>query len=308
MIEPPYGVLWQRLKRGAVVPFLGAGASMVGRTAGSAWSPGTAAFLPSGRELSLLLAEETSFPAVGPDERSDLAKVASYYADINGRPLLRERLREVLGHPCPGGSLHDFLAGIDAPMVVVSTNYDRLVEQAFDRAGRPYDLVVHPADRKDYANAVLWWPHGASEPVPTAPNTLDIDLAKTTVVYKMHGTIDRSDSRWDNFVITEEDYIDFLSRMTSNAAVPSLFYQHFRERSFLFLGYGLGDWNLRVILKNLTRLLTRRDGRGDEDVLPSWAIQFRPSELERMLWKKRGVSIFDLDIEQFVARLEAQAK
>jgi PAS domain-containing protein len=308
MIEPPYGVIWNRLKAGKVVPFLGAGASLVGRPQGAAWDEERSAFLPSGRELSRLLAGETSFPDEDSGDSGNLAKVASYYVDINGRPVLRERLREVLNREFPVGELHHFLASVPAPQVIVVTNYDTLVEQAFRAAGKFYDLVVHPADRKDFANAVLWWPHDAREPIPKAPNELDIDLDRTTVIYKMHGTIDR-DSRWDNFVITEEDYVEFLSRMTANTAVPALLYQHFRERSFLFLGYGLSDWNLRVILKNLSRLLLpKRGNQPDDDVLPSWAIQHRPSELERTLWKNRNVSIFDLTVEEFVAKLQARQK
>jgi hypothetical protein len=295
------------MRAGKVVPFLGAGASFVGRPPGAVWAADQTAFLPSGRELSNLLAGETMFPAESQIDRDDLAKVSSYYADVNGRRVLRERLREVLANDYPSGELHHFLAALPEHQVIVVTNYDTLVEQAFQAAGKPYDLVVHPADRKDIANAVLWWRHGETEPVPIAPNELDIDLARTTTIYKMHGTVGRDTGTWDNFVITEEDYVEFLSRMTANTAVPSLFYEYFRERSFLFLGYSLSDWNLRVILKNLSKLLSPKRGVGtnrDEDILPSWAIQLHPSELERTLWKNRQVSIFDLTVDEFVAKLK----
>jgi hypothetical protein len=107
-------------------------------------------------------------------------------------------------------------------------------------------------------------------------------------------------------VITEEDYVEFLSRMTNNAAIPSLFYPYFRERSFLFLGYSLRDWNLRVVLKNLSKYLPKGTASSDddEDQLPSWAIQRNPSELERRLWDKRHVSIFDLTLDEFVSTLQ----
>jgi hypothetical protein len=79
---------------------------------------------------------------------------------------------------------------------------------------------------------------------------------------------------------------------------------HFRERSFLFLGYSLRDWNLRVVLKNMSKELEKRAALdNDEEPLPSWAIQYSPSELERKLWSKRGVNIFDVAIDDFVARL-----
>jgi hypothetical protein len=304
-VDPPYGIICNRLKAGHVVPFLGAGASFVARPPKVAWDPSSPAFLPSGVELARCLADEAEFPATDPFERDDLAKVSSYYVDVAGRRTLRERLREVLNHAYTSGPLHEFLASVPVPMVIVVTNYDVLVEQAFRAAGKPYDLVVYPADRKDIANSILWWPHGASEPIAVAPNELDIDLATTTVIYKMHGSLVPEQGEWDSFVITEEDYVEFLSRMTMSSAIPSLFFPHFRERSFLFLGYSLRDWNLRVVLKNLGKCLATRPAAGHdgEDALPSWAIQRQPSELERKLWANRAVNIFDVALDEFVARM-----
>jgi hypothetical protein len=306
MVEPPYGIIWRQMRSGNVIPFLGAGASCAGRCQDATWDAKAPAFLPNGIELAHFLADEATFPSTNAADRDDLAKVASYYADISGRSTLRRSLREVLNRQYQAGALHEFLASVPAPQVIVVTNYDSLLEQAFQAAGKPYDLVIYAADRKDIANAILWWPHGEREPRVSAPNELDIDLSRTTVIYKMHGTLGRETPTWDNFVITEEDYVEFLSRMTTNTAVPALFYPYFRERSFLFLGYSLRDWNLRVVLKNLSKHLTSRrpmhPGDGD-DLLPSWAILRSPSVLEQRLWEKRHVAIFDVELNDFVAKL-----
>jgi len=114
----------------------------------------------------------------------------------------------------------------------------------------------------------------------------------------MHGTVDGRQRKWDSFVITEDDYVDFLSRMASNTAVPSLFKQHFHNRQFLFLGYGLRDWNLRVILRDVFK--------DRQDKLRSWAIQSKPTELERKLWEHRNVNIYDVEIDEFVNQLRAR--
>jgi len=177
-----------------------------------------------------------------------------------------------------------------------------LLEQAFRAAKRPYDLVVYPSDRLDNAGSVLWWPHGALKPTPEEPNQLDIDLSARTVIYKMHGSVARESPEWDNFVITEEDYVEFLARMST--AVPPVLYKHCLDRNFLFLGYSLRDWNLRVVLRNLSRMLAMRGS----DVLPSWAIQRGPSELERKLWQRRNVAIFDVPLDVFTARLKREVR
>src|SRR5438094_796038 len=113
---------------------------------------------------------------------------------------------------------------IEPPYGVILNRWRRGKVVPFLGAGASF--VGRPADVKDIANSVPWWQHGSPEPVATKPNELDIDLSKTSVIYKMHGTIVPETEKWDSFVITEEDYVEFLSRMTTNTAIPSLFYPH----------------------------------------------------------------------------------
>lgn len=295
-IEPPYPLIREELQAGMVVPFLGAGASR------SAPAAEGAASLPSAAELSLQLAKSTSFPSDDPRDRADLAKVASYFVEINGRKLLRRQLRSHLAVNAAPGPLHEYLAALPGHRLIITTNYDTLLEQALRAAGKPFHLVVHPIERDDWRGSVLWWPPGADEPATPATNMLDIDLDANTVVYKMHGTVGAAASgEWDSFVITEDDYTDFLAQMSGgNSAIPAILQAHLRERNFLFLGYSLSDWNLRVILKNLSRHL-QAEGRGAD--FAAWAIQRNPSLFERKLWGKRDVEIFDQDIDAFVAHL-----
>jgi hypothetical protein len=345
----PYREIADLLRQGQAIPFLGAGASLGNRPPKTEWDEFTTAFLPRGDELSLWLAEIIGFPSNELYDRSDLAKVSSYYAEMSGRDNLLPRLRKVFRRdsysPC---SIHIFLAelaksaeitqsgeaglleelelpktGAFKPLLIVTTNYDDLTETALQELGCPYDLVVHPTDRKDMAGSIMWWKHGAKEPEWLRANTLAIDLNKTTVLYKMHGTASKLLSEFDSYVITEEDYIDFLSLMTSREAIPQLFTTHFYTRQFLFLGYGLRDWNFRVMLKNLKekpRSSREKTLPGELERIPdipnpptadarkrrelkSWAIQKDPSDLERVLWTARDVILFKEDLNEFVTGL-----
>ena len=310
MASPPYGEISDLLRSGQVVPFLGAGVNFGMREAGAKWDEKLPKFLPTGAELSRFLAANSNFPSKEDHDLADLAKVASYFVETSARSRLRRRLREVFDRDFELCSLHCYLAELSAPLLIVTTNYDDLMERAFAKAGKPYDLVVHPTDRKDVEASVLWWRHGAEQPEAVAPNKLFIDLNTTTVIYKMHGTVDRLLKQWDSYVITEEDYVDFLSRMTGQTAVPAQFMRHFRTRHFLFMGYGLNDWNLRVVLNNLRSVLPGEpetaSADDDESDLRSWAIQFRPSDLEVELWSARQVRIYDVDINEFVNRLREE--
>jgi hypothetical protein len=312
MAAPPYGEIADLMANGEVVPFLGAGVNFGMRQPPTAkWDEKTPMFLPSGAELSRFLAAKSNFPSSDERDTSDLAKVASYFAETSARSRLCQRLHDVFNRDFEPCDIHRYLAELKAPLLIVTTNYDDLTERAFARIGKPYDLVVHPTDRKDVEGSVLWWRHNAAEPETVAPNRLFIDLKTTTVIYKMHGTVDRRLKEWDSFVITEEDYVDFLSRMTGQNAVPAQFMRHFRTRHFLFMGYGLNDWNLRVVLNNLRAALPGESEpsqhAGQADDLRSWAIQYRPSDLEVELWGARRVRIYDVDINEFVKTLREQS-
>ncbi len=119
-------------------------------------------------------------------------------------------------------------------------------------------------------------------------------MNERTVIYKMHGAVDRRQPARDNYVITEDDYIDFLARMTKNKAIPSIFADPFQTRHFLFLGYGLNDWNLRVVLNRIPKGIT------------SWAIQYQPRRLERRFWQERGVEVYDLLLDEFIRQLTSK--
>lgn len=300
---PPYGDIARALKAGKVIPVIGGDVSRCGRPPGGAWDPDRPAFLPSGTELARFLADDTGFP--GDADRDDLAKVASYYEAFQTRGPLKERLRQLLGPDGTGRlplpSLYALLAEVPAPLLIVTTNVDNQLEQAFAAAGKAFDLVVYPADRKDLANAVLWWPHGAAEPDTPPPNALDVDLSRTTAIFKIHGAVRPATDEWDNFVVTEEDHLQLLARVA--AAIPAQFAAHVRDRSLLFIGFSLHDWNLRLVMRSLARSFERRNAAFGDEPIPWWAIDEEVSEFELKLWEKRGVYPYRLAIDEFVLRL-----
>lgn len=287
MDEPLYPALLDELRLGNAIPFLGAGASRVGFREGGSKS------LPTGSELANELADYANFPLSEKNDRDDLSKMSSYLVDGINRDALRRKLRSVFAGPDTRTTpLHRLLAAVADNLMIVTTNYDTLLEQAFDEAQKRYDVVVYPADNEDFTNGVLWWTYGAEEPLKLKPNQIDPELlGKTNIIYKMHGTVRPDADRWDSFVITEEDYVTFLYRMKN--AVPSAFRTYFSERAFLFLGYGLRDWNLRLLLKQVSN-----------PKMKSWAILHAPSFFERTLWQGRNVKIFDMRLEDFVSAME----
>lgn len=303
---PPYGRIAKALASGSAVPIIGPGICRSGRPGDEPWDPDAPRFLPSGNELSACLADEAGFPSQA--ERDQLAEVASYYEAFKTRDALRERLRSLLAPAAPDKlavpPLYSLLASLEKPLLIITTNYDTLIEQVFRNAQRPYDLVVY-SELKELGNAVLWWPHGALKPETVAPNELSIELEKKTVIFKMHGSIVPQTSDLDTFVITESDYVELLARIASRSAIPALFASHCQDRNLLFLGYSLRDWSFRTILQSLNRFFAKRLVAGDDEI-QSWAIDDRFSELELKFWQRRGVYPYEVNLDEFVRLLRAR--
>src|SRR6266508_356613 len=121
------------------------------------------------------------------------------------------------------------------------------------------------------------------------PPTALLSVGKRTVILKIHGAVNREDESRDSFVITEDHYIDYLARTDVSKLFPVTLVDKLRRSHCQFLGYGLQDWNLRVILNRIW---------GEEKLRStSWAIQLNPDRLDQLLWRNRHVTILHLPLE-----------
>lgn len=298
VMEPPYGILRDYFQRGDIVPFLGAGASLGPRAKDAVFKGPDPDFLPTGGELSEWLARKCGFPE---QPATDLARVASYFQIQSTREDLTDSVRQVFQPDYAPRAIHELLADSPKPLLIITTNYDDLIERAFRSRKKPFHLVTYP-EGDENAGSVVCWKHGDDKPIVTPPADLALKVGEdATIIYKMHGSIMKEEAlrQWESFLITEEDYVRFLSRMTSSGSViPATFMVHLRKSALLFLGYGLRDWNMRVMLEML------QSGRDKGKRRPAWAIQYKPLPVERRLWDHRHVRIFDIDLETFAARMK----
>jgi hypothetical protein len=78
------------------------------------------------------------------------------------------------------------------------------------------------------------------------------------VVFHLHGHVDTPSS----IVITEDDYLDFLVNISGDdLLLPKRIQKSLVDASVLFIGYGLADWNFRVLLQGLSRIMEKGLGR-----------------------------------------------
>jgi len=326
-IEPPHwDTLLERIHRRKCVPFLGAG---VNASKGDEYKG-----LPLGGEVALRLVQRILGLREG--ELKDLVKVkahrslvnSEYYRDFTQLGLqnlarvalhfenkidfraFMDRLRSILpDDECEPSRPLEILARLPFELIV-TTNYDRLMERALDKAGRNWEPVVQPV-------------HGFSE---TEQPRLRDKLATfwgerieagglpNLILYKIHGTFTDITSDGGNdeqekdaisekpasrIIITEDDYIEFLTVVgITDVGIPKQIGSKLIQSTLLFLGYGLEDWDFRTIYKGLIEQLERRTQ------LKSFAIQKKPSACWRDFWDKKNVVIYDEDLFDFADDLE----
>ena len=228
----------ESLKKGKCILFLGAMASAPSPE-GSRYDYKQAP--PSGVELSQRLAQECEYPY---EDQTNLQRVSLYFQFRKvggGRESLVKAVRKVItAHEIkPSPALH-MLAALPFP-IVITTNYDRLFDIALSRANtrdgkpkQPHFRVFDPT-RTD-----------PTESVPPDPQ----EEEDKPILLKLHGDIEKPES----IVITEEDYIDFIQRMSFQSSHhPIHIYMRYRLGSWpvLFVGYSLKDYNLRLLFKTL---------------------------------------------------------
>jgi hypothetical protein len=282
-IPPPYqehyldvvaGVL-----DGSVVPLLGSGVR------------GTS---PAGDHLAAPLAQQFETNSAG------LAELAQRVAVTLGERRLYAAIKALLAARSAPTDVHVFLAELPGLLrnlglpprhqLIVTGNYDSGLERAFEEANEPFDYAVYLASTGWFVH-IPWGEH-ASEPVATTileprkyvgfPIDDDGQLERTIIV-KIHGGVDGHEGpvAWrDNFVITEDHYIDYLPTHNIQDYLPIQILDKLISSRCLFLGYALRNWNARVFL--------RRIWKGKPISESSWAIEQEPDQLEKASWSVVG--------------------
>lgn len=304
-LDAHHKIVIKAITDGRVIPFLGAGVNLCGRPVGTVWQRGQ--YLPSSDELTKYLAEEFCCP---PSEMQDLARVSQYVAVMIGSGPLYEELHSLFDADYRLTSLHQFFATLPAVLrgkgyrhpyqLIVTTNYDDLMERAFQAADQPFDVVSYVAEG-EWRGKFLHWSSRGEVCLIERPNEYrGLSLNERPVILKIHGAVDRGTTEWDSFVITEDHYINYLIHTDISNLMPATLVAKLKRSHFLFLGYSLRDWNLRVILHRIW---------GEQKLSwKSWAIQLNPQELDQKFWIKRDVDILNVRLEDYVAMLSERVQ
>jgi hypothetical protein len=225
LADSDWDMLVSRIKRGFCTPFLGAGIS--------------SDVLPTGPQIAAQLAADPRFSYPLTD-KTDLIKVSQFIALTVDSLRPKELVAEMISKAADPNfdepdEPHSVLARLPLPLFL-TTNYDDFLVKALKNA-----TPTHKNPRV-YVNQ--WYQ-------PESDQSKDVDINPTVespVVYYFHGSKDDLYS----MVLTEDDYLDFLVRISKDQTlIPPRIKQALSSTSLLFIGYSLSDMNFRVIFRGL---------------------------------------------------------
>ena len=214
-----------------------------------------------GGDLAERLAAECGFGKQLPEESTrDLQRVSLYFEKTLGRADLISLLNKHLMSEKEPSPILKMLAGLPFS-IIVTTNYDRLGEAALRGQKKDPKVVIYDPGLDRLTRDIT------GDPTKERP-----------LLFKMHGDFDQEES----IVITDEDYITFVQRMSDKDAfhpVPMTIRFRMQRWSILFVGYSLRDYNIRLLFRTLR-------WRVDPANFPlSFAIDHNPDPLILKVWQ-----------------------
>jgi len=183
------------------------------------------------------------------------------------------------------------LAELDFP-IVITTNYDRLFEQALGMLGKKVSPLIYNPERRQQTVELRGVPKLSQD---------------ERWLFKIHGCTSSPSS----IVVTDEDYIRFVIRMNDSEdfhPVPQRIRSQLADWPALFIGYSLLDYNLRLLFRTLRWKISpaMRPATFSLDLYPDMLIEATYGAPENQLANEPLGKFIVQDIWKFVPELYKQ--
>lgn len=222
---------WKRLLRGIQNQrcVLILGPKLGGIPTEEEWNPITEAF-------AAYLSEELKVEAIEFDSnhRSELSYIAQLFLNVEGvkRIDLEDEAKDFYEQETKTIPPL-FLQLAQLPIsLVINTNFDNFMARAFNQVGKLCQSGFYNFKRQ------------ANFDIP--PEAVNV---QHPLVYNLYGALEKPES----LVITADDQVEFIRNVIkSDPGIPNTILQQFdQSKSYLFLGFNLENWQLRLLLESL---------------------------------------------------------
>ena len=285
------------------------------------------------KELVQLLTWIADLTEIGPSV-PPLLSVASFYQYTSPKTLWPD-LKQIFQNKTTPTRTHWLTARAalahlaqednDKDYLIVTTNYDCLMEKALESVAVPYCvLTVVSPDKpvevrfspnmqqylavKDVRYQALREEHST-----LLPGYFTLSLRKpVAILFKLHGCLFPDSPRHQSVILSDEDYVRYIMQMHDGAMIPSEVSKYLQSPGFLFLGYSFSDWNVRAIYKSVIKKRPSNDpsesgenGPGDTEP-KDYAVLREFSHYESALCRT-NVHMLITDLTKFTRRTMAFA-
>lgn len=214
--------------------------------------------LPSFKELVSEIGRQLDFDPEVFHTLGDNLSLAEYYQLQRGTLGDLRSWMDTKWHPSTVdiacSRIHDLIVSLDFP-IIYTTNYDRWLEEAFKAKRKSFVKIVGVGD-------------------------LARPRSDKTEIIKFHG--DFSDD--ESVVLTESSY---FSRMSFEAPLDIKLRSDSLGKPLLFIGYSLGDMNMRYLLYKLHNLW--EDSPQRQQRPKSYTLMTRPNPIQEKILEARGI-------------------
>ena len=278
-----YPALAKRIHRGDMVLFIG---SNLLQEYGQNSSEET--------QLAKVLAEKAEYPAF----TGTLSSIAELYQLLPeyGRRSLLAQLHKA--QPCEKTciTLYNSLAKINTPLVLISSAYDNLLEQAFIASGKKYvelSSIIVRSDDYDIGHVVVRYSdnkHPESTYIEEELSRLRLLEEGYSIIYKIRGTSTQNPQAIarDSMTLTESNYFTFARY--AKKIIPSYLARQFRDRGFLFMGFSPKNWEDRLLVSTI---LNKRQDAGS-----CYTIGKSPDKMEAAYWHSCHVQEYKANLKE----------
>lgn len=223
LTERDWNLLLKRIADGKCTPIVGSEINQ--------------AHIPTNESIATSWAAQFGYPL--PDNH-DLARVAQYLS-IEYDPFFpkEELQKQIEAAQAPNfedpRQLHAILADLQLP-IYITTNHDNFMIDALAQR------------KKDPQKELCRWNPDLLRSHPSILGTGYKPTAANPLVYYLHGHVEAPES----MVLTEDDYLDFLVKISDPENIlPPRIQQTLADSSLLFIGFRPWDWDFWVLFRGL---------------------------------------------------------
>jgi hypothetical protein len=197
--------------------------------------------------------------------------------------------------------------------LVITTNYDNLLEQQLLEAGVPTCVVTVKAAITNAPQISVYFPpenrklvgNDAFDALNREYNPVKRVMPKDyqpqnkshnlVMIYKLHGRPEQIYDTVDNVIIADRDYVDFIERNAETKLIPAIVLNRLSESRLLFLGYSFSDWNIRALYEQVIRWRIKTGKYGGETDYVVMKSYNKADHLFFNRWNDLSVLIADLN-------------